>query len=336
MNYKITDTLEGIQELKEEWVELYNQLPELSPFQSYEFNYYSWEHFLKKEGQLFVLSFYETNQLVAIFPTYIDRSKTLRFINDIHVDFCNILNISSSSFKLFKLFEKIVSDSKQVREVKLSNIKDGKTASQLNYHFKKRKSLNSSIQHSLLEIQEDGFTHLNSSERSELKRIQKKLKDCVYEEWGVFKENVIDLVRSSMLDSKLRNDDFLSASFIKLLKVLFEAKQLRIFSLNLNEKVVAISFIITRGKHQLVWMDAYDDTPYVNLSNYIHFLEKQEPGVIVSFGRGTYKYKMNNFQPLAENLYSFYYSKSLFLFTLNELEKLLKAVLKSVVREKQY
>lgn len=339
MDYKISYTLEEFQQLKEGWLKLYDQLPELSPFQSYEFNYYSWEYFLKDEGKLFVLSFYEANQLVAIFPTYIDRSKNLRFINDIHVDFCDILNRSATPFKLFKTFEKIISKSDQISSVQFINMESESTASQLNYHFKKRKSLRSFMQHSVLKITgeelKENFKHLTSNERGKLKRLQKINKDfnfCFNDDFN--KLDILKL-REEMVQSGKRNRQFLDTKFLNLIERLKENNFLQISSLK-SDKPLAVSFLLKRGKYQLVWMDAYDNTPYVNLSNYIYFLNNQESGSIVSFGRGTYKYKMNNFQPLAENLYNFYYSKSLFLFTLNEVVMLLKAVLKSVLREKQY
>ena len=108
MKYDIVNSIEAFEKLENDWNSLYQKCSELSVFQSFTFNFYSWKFLLQEEGELFIIVFNEKNSLVAIFPTYIDKKRTLRFINDSHVDFCDIINDSIAPFKLFKSFEKIL------------------------------------------------------------------------------------------------------------------------------------------------------------------------------------------------------------------------------------
>lgn len=339
MNYKISHTLEDAQKLKEGWKELYNQLPELSPFQSYEFNYYSWQYFLKNEGELFILSFYEANKLVAIFPTYIDRSKTLRFINDIHVDFCDILNNSTTPFKLFKTVEKIVSESAQISSVQLINLENESTASQLNYHFKKRKSLKSIIQHSVLEITggelKESLKHLTSNERGKLKRLQKLNNDYTFYFNDDFNKSDILKLREEMVRLGKRNHQFLNGGFLSLIVKMKEKDFLQISSLKSN-KLLAVSFVLKRANKYLIWVGAYENKPFLYLAQYIHILEHLKAGDTISFGRGTYDYKMRNFNPVMKNLYVFKYNKTYYGFIIHSLQSFTKSIVKSLLKKKQY
>lgn len=332
MKYAIVDNIEAFEKLENDWKALYQKCSELSAFQSFEFNYYSWKLLLHEKGKLFIVTFYEKNKIAAIFPTYIDKKQTLRFINDTHVDFCDIISDSTAPFKLFKTFKKVVCEQPLIRSLSFINMSSVYTTSQLNYHFKTKKSLRSDMQHATLSdnIQ---FSHLNSSEKSELKRIQKQWESS-REEWKEFDYETITSLKSKMIDARLRSDDFLSDSFVTLLNKLFENDLLKIFSTNIENETAAVSFMLNRSNNFLFWIDLYNEKPYVNLINYISCL-KGKSGVY-SFGRGTYNYKMNNFQPTPMNLYRFSFHKNWMLFFKEELTIILKSVLKSVLRGKQY
>ena len=91
-NIKLIEDIERFKDLKEEWDLLYNCA--LYPvFQSFSFNYAAWQFQLSesKKNQLKIVVIFNDNQLVAIFPFYLDSRKCLRFIADIHVDFCDCL-----------------------------------------------------------------------------------------------------------------------------------------------------------------------------------------------------------------------------------------------------
>ena len=83
-NIKLIEDIERFKDLKEEWDLLYNCA--IYPvFQSFSFNYAAWQFQLSesKKNQLKIVVIFNDNQLVAIFPLYLDSKKCLRFIADI-------------------------------------------------------------------------------------------------------------------------------------------------------------------------------------------------------------------------------------------------------------
>lgn len=85
----VIEDMEGFKSLETEWNDLYSD-NDFLPFQSYEYNFISWNDMLNnQQNSLFIICYYEENakQIGAIFPLYVDIRKCLRFINDSHTDF---------------------------------------------------------------------------------------------------------------------------------------------------------------------------------------------------------------------------------------------------------
>ena len=89
--------------LKQDWDQLF-KLGNYSVFQSFAFNYYSWHIDLSKNirNQLAIVMVKKKDKVVTFFPFYVDAKKQLRFINDIHADFCDC--ISSEKIDVSQLF----------------------------------------------------------------------------------------------------------------------------------------------------------------------------------------------------------------------------------------
>ena len=99
MQISVINKIEDLLLIKEDWDELFIK-GDYSVFQSFDFNYYSWEHeFISDKRNQLAITVIRTNKgVVAIFPFYIDSNKQLRFINDIHFDFCDFISIESINF----------------------------------------------------------------------------------------------------------------------------------------------------------------------------------------------------------------------------------------------
>ena len=88
MKIKIIKNINEFQNLKTDWDRLFVAV-NCSVFQSFEFNYFSWKTELSKNtnNQLAISVVKNEEEIIAIFPFYIDAKKQLRFINDIHARF---------------------------------------------------------------------------------------------------------------------------------------------------------------------------------------------------------------------------------------------------------
>ncbi len=87
MEIKIINKIEDLVLIKKDWDELFSK-GEYSIFQSFDFCYNSASI---KNSKLFVITMQANAELVEIWPCQLVNKK-LRFINDSHADFCDILS----------------------------------------------------------------------------------------------------------------------------------------------------------------------------------------------------------------------------------------------------
>ena len=101
MKVKVISEIKKFHELQEDWNALFNTKKH-TVFQSFLFNYYSWKFELNNnKNQLCLFLLYDKSCLTTIFPFYLDSKKRIRFINDQHADFCDILTSVEFDFDLF-------------------------------------------------------------------------------------------------------------------------------------------------------------------------------------------------------------------------------------------
>ena len=93
MKIKIVLEIQDLEIIKDSWCDLFASSGD-NAFQSFEFNYYSWVTELSKNilNRLCVVMLYDKERVSTILPLYIDSRKRLRFINDKHADFCDVLS----------------------------------------------------------------------------------------------------------------------------------------------------------------------------------------------------------------------------------------------------
>ena len=107
MKINVITNIEAFKALKEDWDILFSK-SNCTVFQSFDFNYYSWKHELISDNrnQLAIAVITINESIVAIFPFYIDSNKQLRFINDVHFDFCDFITQESINFSAVFLYLK--------------------------------------------------------------------------------------------------------------------------------------------------------------------------------------------------------------------------------------
>ena len=308
MKYKIVKNIEEFKSLKKEWDRLYTKNQNYSVFQSFEFNYYSWKYSLKNIYiNLSIVLALKDDEITSIFPFYIDKYKRLRFINDIHSDFCDILSKEDIDFNRVN---KYIQSELKIKSVHLINLR--KESNLINYFL--IDNFVESEKYSVIELKKGNFpnnsSRYKSKQKTEFRRIIKINKGKTHEILNFpedeFPERNIDKLRKSMIGFGIRNESFLPTSQVKLIKQLYQEKLLSISVVKSNTSFNAISFILNDQCQRIIWIDMYDESKMVNLFNYISLVSRfsEKESININFGRGDYGYKMSNFLPEIKSLYS--------------------------------
>lgn len=308
MRIEIVDSIEGFRGLKSEWDFLYDKDKKYSVFQSFDYNYFSWIYeFQESNSKLSIVRVELNSRICSIFPFYMDERKRIRFINDIHSDFCDCISTKTLDFKLI---EDVLRVKFMFHHIQLINLK--KESKILSFQNISSKSKNSTYSFLILEkgIFPENFKSYKSKQKTEFRRIIKKNKDnkhlIINADSAEFPFKEIQLLRNEMISLGLRKKSFLSDTQIDLLKQLFDKKHVVLSLVRDNTKFKAVSFIVTRFNKHLFWIDMYDESKMINLFNYINLMSKKsfKNSIIINFGRGLYNYKISNFLPEKRDLFS--------------------------------
>ena len=345
MRIRIISEIQEFFAYKYQWDAIFNN-QDYSFFQSFEFNYYSWitELCNNKLNSLCIVLI-ENNEIAsAIFPLYIDSKMRLRFINDRHADFCDVL--SNKKFD----FENILSEiSNQLKfdSVHFINL----TKDSFLYHlYKENKSNNNLIKpfakYSCLVIPEGIFPNnvlrYRSKQKTEFRRVKKKNTDkdhhILSKGDADFPISEIYQLKERMIELGLRKINFLDEDRLLLLKELYNSNRMLVSIVKNKSNTHAISFILRNENEYLFWIDMYDNAKMINIYNYILFIENisSENSVKINFGRGVYDYKIGNFKPEIKQLFAIYIYEnqlqlSLFLF-IDKIKGILKLIYKKFIK----
>ena len=314
MEVKILSNINDFKDLEGSWNNLYNKMNSRAVFQSFDFNYYSWVYELNNNRNALALAVvYNKNNLIAVFPFYIDDRKRVRFINDNHADFCDCLSIEEFDFNdvMQKLQEQFV-----INSFNFINLRyDAKMLNNFKLSPLFLMCL-SSAKYSLLDLKQgvfpENFPEYKSKQKTEFRRVLKKNKDKMHEAFyckeNAFPINEINLLRDKMIALGIRNDNFLPLTQLALIEKLYQNGKIILSIVKTQDTINAISFIIKDSDQYLIWIDMYDNSKMINIFNYISLVSllSSSKAVIINFGRGEYSYKISNFLPKVMYLSSFY------------------------------
>ena len=312
MEIKIISSLEGLQEIQNHWVRLFD-LGEYSVFQSFEFNYYSWEFELSKNklNRLFIILL-KNEEVDAIIPLYLDSNKRLRFINDHHADFCDYLSNDVIDFSLLYSYLKQVVD---FRSIRLMNVKLQanmyKSIVELNSVSTVIRSIS---EYSDLSIEKGEFPYNVLHYRSHQKhRINKAYRTHQEKESIIFtckekpfpKKDILFL-RDYMIKKSIREYNFLTNDRLCLIENLYNAGFLILHFVRDGDCINSCNIMLKNSsKEFMFWIDLYDNLQMINIFSYAIFMKKKslKYPVTINFGRGRYFYKVSNFAPNFNSLY---------------------------------
>jgi len=312
MKYRLISNLVEFKNLENDWRILYEKNKKNSVFQSFEFNYFSWIYDLvKAKNTLAIVIAYDSDKIKTIFPFYIDKRRRLRWINDLHADFCDAVSIVDINF--IEVIE-VLRSSFKIRYFQLVNLK--KESSLLAYSTINRCSVISDVDYSVINLNKgvfpDNGLDYKSKQKTEFRRILKTNKDKDYKiidyTKTLFPKVQIENLRERMILLGSRDERFLSKSQLLLIEELYLSGKVVLSIVSERGIINAISFIINSPSEYLVWIDMYDDSKMINLCNYILAISSlaAEESVKINFGRGSYNYKIKNFLPVEKKLFSMY------------------------------
>lgn len=335
-------------ELKQSWLQVYNHSL-CMPFTSYEWNYQWWLE-MKKPKLFTVVAYTNTAEdAVALFPFMIDGCGVLRFIGDIHCDYCDVIVLSTvDKEKLAKNIFKLIQTNNDIKSIELNNLNINHWLIGYLYSFCGYTQLTLlSNASSNVKISKDlglfgSFVGFRKKQRSELKRIfnkHKTAKSTIYSA-----ENEInfplDLINEHRLDMINRGDrptSFFDETLQNVTKELYDSGFLVIHELCFEDKSLSINLCMKSNNRFLIWLDMYKDIPYLNMASYLHFMQNilqnsDEEEIVFDFGRGLYGYKLSNFKPEIIPLVSFVYSKSNLKFSIILIKRFLKLIITPVYK----
>ena len=312
MRYRLILNLAEFKDLENDWRNLYENSKNNSVFQSFEFNYFSWKYDLEKlKNSLAIVIAYDSVKIRAIFPFYIDKKSRLRFINDLHADFCDSVSVIHINFDEII---KVLSSNFKIHYFQLINLREESFL--IDYSIINKFSVIYDVDYSVLHFNKGVFPDncliYKSKQKTEFRRILRinKNKDFKIIDYtkAPFPKLEIEDLRKKMILLGVRNKDFLSDNQLLIIEELYLSGKLVLSIVSERGIVNAISFIINSPSEYLVWIDMYDDSKMINLCNYILAISSlsSKESVKINFGRGSYNYKIKNFLPVEKKLLSIY------------------------------
>lgn len=307
MKIEIIRHANDLEKIKQDWRRLYKKDDTYSVFQSFEYNFYSVYSQYDNQGELFVITLDHNGKIIEIWPCIL-YGKNLRFINQIHSDFCDILSENHTDEVI-----NFIQSSEEITSISFKNIKSSsrvfKLVSDLNNCF-----ISNEINYSELELSKtdsfpSNFSHFVYRQRRRIKRIMKKYNGeiVICSGWNDYLDYIFDIVRleNSMINRKIRPSLFLNSVSILIHELIFSHK-LQMSVLKIEDKICAISFFFKKKNEYSFWIDLYDDKQMINLYHNILFIKKitELTQANFNFGRGDYKYKIQNFGPKIFPLYT--------------------------------
>lgn len=320
----LSDTT-AFDQIQKDWTLLYSNALNVTFFQTYQYNRIAWETFKTEKDKLYIIIYKNTDiGTGAIFPFYIDKEKCLRFINDRHTDFCNILfsnKICSIHNVMYEVWQEIIKEP-LIRFVFLDNLLP--TSPILSYWkvFAGNAFVFSQTEHSWLNCPHSNsvikeFKHLTAKERNRLNNIEKKMATLSMKIFKMptdpYPQKDITSLITTMERIGLRSHKYFNNKMLLFIQRLYEAGLLEIPILYNKNEAVSLGFIFISPdeNYSMRWIILYKEKKYNLWNNLKYITEKSsKKQIIIDFGRGGYDYKMTNFRPEIENLYRLLFSKN--------------------------
>lgn len=343
----------NISKLEQVWNEIYASNPNHTPFQSYEYNIIAWTN-LGSSGKLHVIALprQDNHRLQAIFPCYLDDTGILRFINDIHTDFCGPLIHPDYEYD-FQLYSELADYVLQTQEIKgfvFDNLKaDSYLLSAFPYCCRgsivRMTNAWSKVKIPSCHASElcSKLPSLAAKQRNELKKAIKEMQNASFHLYTIDKqpypEKIINSLIIDMQEAGLRHEAYFSDGFKKLISDCYNAGVLSVSVVKENSVPVSAHLYYINNREIVDWVVLYTKGKCQTWNTLFTMQSLAETGGgVFNFARGLYDYKVKKFRPVMHNLYRISYSKSKLGQFVNWMEcckYYLKTILKPIIRRQK-
>ncbi len=333
MNLFVIDTLKELKTIKESWNTLYKQGCHLfTTFQSWDLNYHWWkvnEH----NGKLHIICIGNKNNIKFIFPTYINKKGTLCFIQDGSVDYLDaIYSPNEQIYSYIKRIKDHILATNNIEAVTLNHLKkDSLLLDCLPYYFRKTKfyiiqgDSSSIIPYNYLD--ENRFlNHIKSKQFKNLRQIDSKLNtaiEIIEKQNFTFPEEIINFILDKMVENGIREKSVYHHQ-LNFMKELYNLDKIFFIAQKSREEYISITCLVRLTQKSIMsWMALYDpNIKNNNLKNYLHIFKFcMQNRYDFDLGTGIYPYKIQNFSPNMNSLYTFYFYKNSYKFVYYFLRK---------------
>lgn len=319
-------TIEEMDRLEEAWNGLYARSEYVTPFQSFAF---CRSAIPLLPGSIHVITWSRKDVLHAIFPLYLDSSRTLRFMNDRHTDFCGPLvsEEARGDFHMCRELSEHIAGDKAIRRIRLENMRYELFQSSLQFQLKgallygySRYSYFTVPQAGTEKSAIDALKQLSTKEKYRLKNIVTKMEKAGAEcrsfdatKGDAWPEELVTFLTDSMVAAGIRKRKYFSPAYLTFVKGVYDSGAMMILATYVQGCPTSCNLFLKNGGEYIDWMAFYTE-PSNNAWNLLQFISwlHANGGGMLNFARGIYMYKLHNFRPVLCNLDRLRYSKSAF------------------------
>ena len=352
---KVISSIEEFHGIEAVWNQLYLQAINMTPFQSFMYNYLSWTVYMKNAGCLYIIECIsdKDKKLKAIFPCYIDKNNRLRFINDRDTDFCNaVIDKNADDYRLFEELSEFLKEEKRIKSVRWDNLEYNNHLKAVFLPFFKVVYLHDINAYSKMSIYPldcdksffDSIRHINGQRRKKLSKVllQERNLQFLFLQQSAghsFPESEVRSLVNIMVSNQIRRQEYFSEEMILFWIRMYETGLLTVALLYQDNVIKSVNFMFYNqaNNEYIKWIMLYADKRY-NLIINLKLIEYlyNHGGAVINFARGIYDYKMVNYHPKVFCLYRLEMEKTnssalTGLITINKYY--MKKIVKSIIRK---
>ena len=321
---RVIETVSKFDQLKSEWERL-QVGEEMRVFQTFAWCRLAWEHMLSVDrgNRLWIVRWWKDGGTDSvIFPFYIDGRGMLRFIMDTHSDVCNAVyqRVGNRHYCYKEVAEAILAEPR-IRHVWLqkmlgvSEVLHG-LGVQLEHSLIYRDNAYSFIELPQSKDPIAEMHYMSSKDRAVLRSYVRKTEGYTYRclskaQGDAFPYKMIEALRQDMLVHTKRTIGFFEDTLFRFIEAFYETGACEIALLEDNSSAIALSFRLLKGERSISWVFMYARPKAVTLLYARYICQKANVSrVQIDFGVGVYKYKLGNYRPQPEALFSLRNSKT--------------------------
>ena len=349
---QVIETLETLVPYAEVWRKLYCEA-RATVFQSFEYHLEAWKCLLSKipENRLAIIlaGRGDKDTVKLICPFYIDQSGALRFINDTHTDYNDVIcRAGENIYILMKEVFDWISANNKIKRVHFAKMQHHSLLLHYGRNFLQSGFVYADNAFSYLTVQCSNdpigeMSHMTTKDRSVLKSLLRKVSGYSFDihtvKNGGFPIKKVQEMRDKMVQRGLRKLSFFPDDLIDFVERMFESDYLEVGILKNKEGVAEVITFRFRDERvsnrHIAWIFMSSDPKLVSAVDIRYIVDKAKNGsTVFDFGVGAYTYKLGNFKPIVESTFALvdgknWYSLCAALFGMNVV--LAKRIIRSKV-----